>query len=79
MGNKCCKGDDDRILSPAPIPNTPNYYQLDTLQGHEGKITCIKELQNMNIITGSNVGELKIWSLTKSQCEKTIKTEGQFL
>ena len=68
MGNKCCKGD-QRVPDPppAPIPNTPNYYQLDTLQGHEGKITCIKELQNMNIITGSNVGELKIWSLIKSQ------------
>ena len=85
MGNKCCKSDPrnpNSSFKPVPIPEpipSPNYYQLDTFKGHEGKITCIKELQNMNIITGSNVGELKIWSLLKSRCEKTIKTEGQVL
>ena len=83
MGN-CFKGDKRTIPDPKPItiPDpipSPNYYQLDKLAGHEGKITCIKELQNMNIITGSNLGELKIWNLSKSKCESTIKTEGQIL
>jgi len=83
MGNKCCKSDPrnpNSSFKPVPIPEpipSPNYYQLDTFKGHEGKITCIKELQNMNIITGSNIGELKIWNLSKSNCESTIKTEGQ--
>ena len=86
MGNNCClckKEDKEKIPPTQPPPShpvvTPNYYRLDTLRGHDGKITCIKELTNKNIISGSNEGELKLWNLDRAICESTIKIEGQIL
>jgi len=85
MGSNCCPKNENKKnfvipppIQPPPIPS-PNYYQIDKLEGHEGKITCLKELNNQNIMTGSNEGELKIWNLSKLKCENTIKMEGQIL
>lgn len=90
MGTNCCPSKDANTTpknkpepheppSINPIVVSPNFFQIDTLREHDGKITCIKELKNKNIISGSNEGELKLWNLNKMMCESTIKMEGQIL
>lgn len=77
MGNVCESGNNrDKLQNISP---SPNFYCYDTLAGHEGKITCLKELNNKNVITGSNKGEFKIWNLNNVKCEKSIKVENQIL
>ena len=77
MGN-CCSTNDGPAKPPQPLE--PKLFILsETLTGHSGKITCLLELENTTIVTGSNNGEIKIWNLQFMFCDKTIKTDGQIL
>ena len=74
MGN-CCSPSEKKFFS-----KKQKYFIIsETLNEHEGKITCIIELENTQIVTGSNTGEIKIWNLQFFHCDKTLKTEGQIL
>ena len=77
MGN-CCSTKEEPPQPPQQIE--PKLFVLsETLTGHSGKITCLIELENTQIVTGSNNGEIKIWNLQFMFCDKTIKTDGQIL
>ena len=71
MGN-CCSSSENKISKKIFILS-------ESLTGHEGKITSIIELENTQIVTGSNIGEIKIWNLQYLSCDKTLKTENQIL
>ena len=64
----CCPPSD-------PVASLPQYTQyrlLDTLEDQKGKIICLKELMNHNIITGDSEGEIKIWNLENRSSIKAI-------
>ena len=53
------------------------YRLLDTLTDQKGKIICLKELMNHNIITGDSEGEIKIWNLEKKIMYKNYWSKWQ--
>ena len=59
------------------LPKYTQYRQLGSLEDQKGKIICLKELMNHNIITGDSEGEIKIWNLENKSCIKTIELSGK--
>lgn len=44
------------------------------LRGHRSIITCVDSQQNGSLmITGDDIGEIRIWELTRMRCIQSIK------
>ena len=70
---------------PAPIPKPPiihknlSFSLIKTLYDHSGKISCIIELNDTRIATGSDDCFLKIWNIQSFKCEKTYNINNKLL
>jgi len=61
-----------------------DYYSFaDTLDkkltGHTGRITCVTNLPNGNIITGSEDKKIKIWNAESGNCIKTLSGHKNYI
>jgi WD40 repeat protein len=53
--------------------SSQNYNIINKLNGHEGRVTCIKRLKTNQIISCSVDGSIKIWDYEVGKCLETLK------
>ena len=68
-----------------PIPKRPaipknfSFSLIKNLYDHSGKVSCLIELNDKRIATGSDDCFLKIWNIQSFQCEKTYNINNKLL